>query len=124
AKQYVGQPIQCWVPAEFSHAWEQYAENYCFVYNTYWVKPDEQIPRPVDERVNRQLFYYQWVPFLMALEAGFFYFPVLLWSKTNKKSGINITAMIEQKESVKEYGSGLRKAQSCPRSQSTFGGFI
>ncbi|KAI6239676.1 Innexin [Aphelenchoides fujianensis] len=94
ARQYVGQPLQCWVPAEFSKAWEQYAENYCFVYNTYWVSPEETIPRKVDERVSRQLLYYQWVPFIMALQAGFFYLPVIFWGKTNTGSGINIENII------------------------------
>uniref|UniRef100_A0A914BW62 Innexin n=1 Tax=Acrobeloides nanus TaxID=290746 RepID=A0A914BW62_9BILA len=95
AKQYVGQPIQCWVPAEFTKPWEQYAENYCFVYNTFFVKPDEEIPAQVDERVKRQLIYYQWVPFLMALEAGFFYVPMVFWISTSGKSGINITKMVK-----------------------------
>ncbi|KIH66335.1 hypothetical protein ANCDUO_03339 [Ancylostoma duodenale] len=34
----------------FTKAWEQYAENYCFVYNTYWVRPDEDVPESVDTR--------------------------------------------------------------------------
>lgn len=94
AKQYVGHPIQCWVPSEFSKAWEQYAENYCFVYNTYWVRPDEKIPQKVDDRTNRQLIYYQWIPFLMALEAAFFYLPMIFWSQTNTGSGLNIASMV------------------------------
>jgi hypothetical protein len=59
-------------------------------------------------RVNRQLIYYQWVPFLMALEAGFFYFPVLFWAQTNNKSGLNISAMVGIVELVRESGSEVR----------------
>ncbi|VDL79832.1 unnamed protein product [Nippostrongylus brasiliensis] len=94
AKQYVGAPLQCWVPAQFSRAWEQYAENYCFVYNTYWVRPDEEIPDSVDTRVAQQLIYYQWVPFIMALEAAFFYLPVIFWSQVNNRSGLNVENLV------------------------------
>ncbi|KAE9416424.1 hypothetical protein Angca_009129, partial [Angiostrongylus cantonensis] len=94
AKQYVGSPLQCWVPAQFTKAWEQYAENYCFVYNTYWVRPDDKIPESVDTRVSQQLIYYQWVPFIMALEAAFFYLPVIFWSQVNNKSGLNVENLV------------------------------
>lgn len=34
AKQYVGEPLQCWIPAEYPGPWEKYIENFCFVENT------------------------------------------------------------------------------------------
>lgn len=46
-------------------------------------------------RENRQLIYYQWVPFLLGLEALFFYFPVQFWAQTNTRSGLNIASMVK-----------------------------
>ncbi|CAI4230039.1 unnamed protein product [Auanema sp. JU1783] len=109
AKQYVGAPLQCWVPAQFTHAWEQYAENYCFVYNTYWVKPGENVPQSVEERVAQQLIYYQWVPFLMGLEAAFFYFPALFWGQTSNKSGLNIVNIVETAQKAEQEDETSRR---------------
>lgn len=69
---YVGQPIQCWIPAQFtgarqnnykqfkkknriSGAWEQYSENYCFVQNTYFLPLHHYIPNDVGEREDREI---------------------------------------------------------------------
>uniref|UniRef100_A0A1I8JQL7 Innexin n=1 Tax=Macrostomum lignano TaxID=282301 RepID=A0A1I8JQL7_9PLAT len=34
----------CWIPPEFKPAWEQYAETYCWLKNTYFVPPNGSIP--------------------------------------------------------------------------------
>ncbi|CAB3407350.1 unnamed protein product [Caenorhabditis bovis] len=94
AKQYVGQPIQCWIPAQFTGAWEQYSENYCFVQNTYFIRPDKYIPDATVDREASEIGYYQWVPFILGLQALLFYLPSVFWRLTNFNSGVAIKKML------------------------------
>lgn len=54
---YMGSPITCWTPAEFVKSWNQYARDFCFIENTYYVPLlDPELP---DEREKTELPYYQ-----------------------------------------------------------------
>ncbi|OON16817.1 Innexin, partial [Opisthorchis viverrini] len=88
-RQYVGKPIQCWIPQEFTRGWEEYAENYCWVANTYFAPVQDRLP-PVPDRRELLLVYYQWAPIVMAAQALLFYLPCLTWRLSMAHSGFNL----------------------------------
>jgi hypothetical protein len=109
AKQYVGQPIQCWIPAQFTGAWEQYSENYCFVQNTYFLPLHHYIPKDLQEREDREIGYYQWVPFVLGIQAILFYLPSLLWRILNWQSGVAVKGIMQMCEDVSNMQVEKRK---------------
>ncbi|CAD5208965.1 unnamed protein product [Bursaphelenchus xylophilus] len=92
AKQYVGEPLQCWVPPEFKGSWEKYSESYCFVENTYYIKMAEQLPK--GPRQQYELQYYQWVGFMMMGQMIFFVLPKAVWNSLHLKTGLAIQSLI------------------------------
>ncbi|CEF64170.1 Innexin family-containing protein [Strongyloides ratti] len=79
AKQYIGSPIQCWTYKEFSSSWEQYAEDYCFIRNTYYYPINMSLPSTEYSKSGREINYYQWVPIILSIQAFLFYFPNIIW---------------------------------------------
>lgn len=88
-QQYVGRPITCWVPKEFSGGWTKYTNNYCWVKNTYWLPLEHEIPQAHEPEKRQEIVYYQWVPFIFLGMAALFYMPCQVWRSFNSKSGVD-----------------------------------
>ncbi|KAL4217044.1 hypothetical protein ACF0H5_023500 [Mactra antiquata] len=108
--QAVGDPIFCWVPAEFTNSYEAYTKWYCWIKNTYFVPISDTIPLDVDIRSNEEITYYQWVPMILLFMAFLFKLPNLMWFMLNTHTGFNLRrmtgladkAMLAKKEERKE----------------------
>ncbi|CAH8599468.1 unnamed protein product [Heterobilharzia americana] len=100
-RQYVGKPIQCWIPQEFTRGWEEYAENYCWVANTYFAPIENRLP-PVPDRRELLLVYYQWAPIVMAAQALLFYLPCLMWRLGMSHSGFNLHRVLQMAAEANE----------------------
>uniref|UniRef100_A0A915ASB5 Innexin n=2 Tax=Parascaris TaxID=6254 RepID=A0A915ASB5_PARUN len=112
ATQYVGKPIQCWVPAQFTGAWEKYTETYCFIKGSYFLPFDDDIPHEYSPRDDAVIGYYQWVPIMLAFQAFLFYFPSLVWKALNFRTGINVKGVLNSAALVKKkFDRGSRTAQ-------------
>ena len=97
-KQYVGDPINCWVPAHFSGSHEDYTNSYCWVRNTYYLTFEEYIPHEGEGHLRHMIPYYQWVPIILLVSALMFYFPCMLWRTMNIRSGIDVNNIVEAAE--------------------------
>ncbi|CAH8492790.1 unnamed protein product [Heterobilharzia americana] len=92
-RQYLSHlPLQCWIPQEFSRSWEEYAEHYCWVTNTYFTNIQSNIP-PVNERTT-VVRYYQWATFVFILQAAGFFLPCLIWRLLQNHSGFHVQRII------------------------------
>ena len=99
AKQYVGDPITCWCPAEFKDNYEDFTNKYCWVYNTYHVPiTQQQIPGAGEPKAY--IGYYQWVPIILLVQALLFYIPCLFWRSLNSKTGIDVDNVIKSAKEV------------------------
>ncbi|CAD5206424.1 unnamed protein product [Bursaphelenchus okinawaensis] len=117
AKQYVGAPIQCWMPMEFKGGWEQYAEDYCFIQNTYYVPMEEEIPQEISDRDERQFGYYQWVPVVLALQAFMFYIPNWIWKTLHQQSGLDLSTAITDAQNIRSMKCKDKHEESSKLSQ-------
>ena len=79
SKQFVGDAINCWVPAHFTSNHEEYANNFCWVRNTYYQPFDEFVPPLARDRDRSMVHYYQWVPIILLVQALLFHLPIDLW---------------------------------------------
>ena len=100
---YWGEPIQCWVcaialrisplqvPAQYTQWWVAFVNNYCYVHGTYYVPLDTQLSWDANERRQIPINYYQWVPYVLAVQALMFYLPHALWKVLCGVSGERVT---------------------------------
>uniref|UniRef100_A0A1I7RRV2 Innexin n=1 Tax=Bursaphelenchus xylophilus TaxID=6326 RepID=A0A1I7RRV2_BURXY len=98
-KQFGGRPLECIFPSKFSGSLQEYAENYCWSENTYFVQPDIHVATIKEsERVSpeRKLSYYQWVPFFLLLQAACFRLPSFLWKCMSINSGLRIHEIVNR----------------------------
>ncbi|KAH7729331.1 innexin family protein [Aphelenchoides avenae] len=85
-KQFEGRPIDCMVPLEFPGSWTEYAENYCFAQDTYYVPFQE----PVENYSAPQKHESRWIPFFLLFQAGCFKLPTFIWKYFAGQSGMKV----------------------------------
>ncbi|KRX23735.1 Innexin-10 [Trichinella nelsoni] len=115
-KQFGKKPIECLVPKMFSSAWEQYAENFCWAQDTYFLPFDESVPKDITDRERLKISYYQWVPFFLLLEALCFRLPSIMWRYLADHSGIRIRDVINlamDERNVRVMGNVQRYSVQC-----------
>lgn len=90
SSQYVGDPIHCWCPTEFSGAYVAYTKSYCWISNTYYVPMSEGIPTDFRTKLDKEITYYQWVPVILLFQALLFKIPNIVWHVWNGYSGVSL----------------------------------
>ncbi len=91
----LGDPLHCWVPAQFTGNYESYTNRLCYIQNTYHVAKHQSIPQDFNLRRERTLKYYQWINFVLLFQAFFFSLPRIIWQSFNDKIGLPLGNLVD-----------------------------
>ncbi|XP_046563542.1 innexin unc-9-like [Haliotis rubra] len=92
--QFLGNPIECFCPPDFSAARVAYVKSLCWVKNTYYVHIDEVIPSQEEHRKSTEIPYYQWVPIILLFMAFLFKLPSVFWRLLNGATGLSLDKLV------------------------------
>lgn len=93
--QWIGNPITCWCPKHFTGSHCKFTNSYCWVRNTYYLPYGDEIPRVDEEEDKAYIIYYQWMPFILLLQASLFYAPSIVWHGLNQKAGMDADHILQ-----------------------------
>ncbi|PAA67898.1 hypothetical protein BOX15_Mlig001448g4 [Macrostomum lignano] len=94
-KQYLFTPIQCWTLKETEGSQRmEYIENLCWIENMYYWPMGETLTMDSSKKKERTIYYYQWIPFVLALQAVLFYLPRICWLFLSNRFGTSIMDII------------------------------
>ena len=92
--------IKCWSPLEFAGSWTKYANNFCWVNNTYYVPMEDNFPSNETHKQSQRITYFQWVPFILLLQAALFYVPSIIWHGLNQRGGIDSDDILQAANTI------------------------
>ncbi|RNA26845.1 innexin unc-9-like isoform X2 [Brachionus plicatilis] len=100
-RQFSESVIKCWVPAFFTPNYEAYANQVCWISNTYYVNQSHNVPNSEETRKSGEIKYYQWIPFILLIQALFLYIPRVMWRLLSARAGLDMRDLIEAAHSYK-----------------------
>ncbi|CAF1171194.1 unnamed protein product [Didymodactylos carnosus] len=86
---YVGNKINCWIPADLSDSQANYAHDICWIDDKsiyYLSDNDSLLLDPTHSRAYK-ITYYPWIPLLFIFMAFCFIFPYLIWQTLSHRTG-------------------------------------
>ncbi|GMR32873.1 hypothetical protein PMAYCL1PPCAC_03068, partial [Pristionchus mayeri] len=117
-----GQPITCWTPAQFQPHWSVFVDQFksrrfCYTHGTYFVPFEADLTQNTDERRKYEINYYQWVPYILAVQAVLFCIPHLLRKFINSYLEYDTSSVIQH---VEEFWLGIKVQPDLPYRLSSF----
>lgn len=80
----------------------------CWISKTYYLPWEEKVPSTRDQ-IKTHISYYQWVPFILMIQAFMFYSPSLVWHSFSKKSGCDIGGLVKSVNNMEDLNPDVRK---------------
>ncbi|XP_059173054.1 innexin unc-9-like isoform X2 [Physella acuta] len=95
-KQYVQEPIFCWLPFEYKDKQhKRYINYYCWTHTLYTQPFDSPMPVLEQDRYKHSISYYRWTTVFFLCLAMLYRVPKFFWKEIKHFSGINVSKIID-----------------------------
>nr|KAG5702431.1 hypothetical protein BaRGS_027518 [Batillaria attramentaria] len=94
----IGDPIECWCPAQFTDSMCNYTKSLCWISENYVIDENGPLPFTLEDREEmplREMGFYPLVPFILLGLAFFLNTPHFFWTAWQAYGGVNVAHAVE-----------------------------